>query len=184
MGSEMCIRDRANGETTVLLRASAKSAAEALLRTYAQSGDRRQFLDALKHVTGQRLIRRLCSACKVEVRVQPSLIQKLGGNPKTQGTIFNPWKLPPPEQRVDEKGREIEFPPCEACGGIGYIGRIAVFEMITVDDQLRNFIAKNPKADAIEKAALKLGKKSLASQTYQLVLLGVTSLAEAQRILK
>ena len=175
---------QANGETTVLLRASAKSAAEALLRTYAQSGDRRQFLDALKHVTGQRLIRRLCSACKVEVRVRPSLIQKLGGNPKTQGTIFNPWKLPPPEQRVDEKGREIEFPPCEACGGIGYIGRIAVFEMITVDDQLRNFIAKNPKADAIEKAALKLGKKSLASQTYQLVLLGVTSLAEAQRILK
>ena len=175
---------QAAGETTVLLRASATSAAEALLKTYAQAGDRRQFLDALKNVTGQRLVRRLCTACKVEVRVQPNIIQKLGGDPKTQGTIFNPWKLPPPEQRVDEKGREIEFPPCEACGGIGYIGRIAVFEMIAVDDQLRNFIAKNPKADAIEKAALKLGKKSLASQTYKLVLLGVTSLAEAQRILK
>ena len=175
---------QANGETTVLLRASASSAAEALLKTYAQSGDRQQFLNALKIVTGQRLARRLCSACKVEVRVQPNIIQKLGGNPKTQGTIFRPWQLPPPEQRVDEKGREIEFPPCEACGGIGYIGRIAVFEMIALDDQLRKFIAKNPKADAIEKAAVKLGKNSLANQTYKLVLLGVTSLAEAQRILK
>ena len=175
---------QATGETTVLLRESANSAAQALLKAYAQSGDRAQFLESLKIVTGQRLVRRLCSACKVEVRVQPAIIQKLGGNPKTQGTVFNQWKLPPPEQRIDEKGREIEFPPCETCGGIGYIGRIAVFEMITVDDQLRKFIAKNPKADAIEKAALKLGKKTLASQTYQLVLLGVTSLAEAQRILK
>ena len=175
---------QAKGETTVLLRASARSAAEALLKTYAQSSDREQFLAALKNVTGQRLVRRLCSACKVEVRVQPSIIQKLGGDPKTQGTIFNPWQLPPPEQRVDEKGREIEFPPCEACGGIGYIGRIAAFEMIKLDDQLRKFIAKNPKADVIEKAAVKLGKSSLANQTYQLVLLGVTSLAEAQRILK
>ena len=174
----------ASKETTVLLRASAKSAAEALVGTYAKSGDREQFLKALKIVTGQRLARRLCSDCKVEVRVQPNIIQKLGGNPKTQGTIFNHWQLPPPEQRVDEKGREIEFPPCETCGGIGYIGRIAVFEMITLNDQLRKFIAKNPKSDAIEKAAVKLGKTSLANQTYQLVLLGVISLAEAQRILK
>jgi len=175
---------QASKETTVLLRASANSAAEALVKTYAQSGDRPQFLEALKNVTCQRLARRLCSACKVEVRVQPQIIQKLGGNPKTQGTIFNPWQLPPPEQRVDEKGREIEFPPCEVCGGIGYIGRIAVFEMITVDDQLRKFIAKNPKPNVIENAAVKLGKNSLAMQAYQLVLLGVISLAEAQRVLK
>ena len=160
----MCIRDR--------------------LKTYAKAGDREKFLASLNHVTCQRLARRLCSDCKVEVRVQPAIIQKLGGNPKTQGTIFNPWQLPPPEQRVDEKGREIEFPPCETCGGIGYIGRIAVFEMIALDDQLRAFIGKNPKIAAIEKAAVKLGKTPLANQVYQLVLLGVISLAEAQRVLK
>lgn len=171
-------------ETTVVTRASAKSAAEALLKTYAQAGDREKFLASLNHVTCQRLARRLCNQCKVEVRVQPNIIQKLGGNPKTQGTIFNPWQLPPPEQRVDEKGREIEFPPCEACGGIGYIGRIAIFEMITLDNQLRKFIGKNPKIAAIEKAAVKLGKAPLANQVYQLVLLGVISLAEAQRVLK
>ncbi len=175
---------QASGETTVLLRASAKSASEALLRAYSQAGDRKKFLAALNNVTCQRLARRLCSECRVEVRVQPAIIQKLGGNPKTQGTIFNHWQLPPPEQRVDEKGREIEFPPCKACGGIGYIGRIAVFEMITRNDQLRQFIGKNPKVDAIEKAAAKLGKASLAKQTYKLVLLGVISLAEAQRVLK
>lgn len=171
-------------ERAFATRVSAKSAAEALLRVYAQAGDRDLFLEALKHVTCQRLIRRLCTACRVEVRVQPNIIQKLGGDPRTQGTIFNPWQLPPPEQRVDENGREIEFPPCETCGGIGYIGRIAVFEMLTLDDQLRKFIKKNPKVTAIEQAATKLGKTSLANQTYKLVLLGVTSLAEAQQMLK
>lgn len=171
-------------ERSALLRVSARTAAEGLVRLYAKAGDRAQFLSALNVVTGQRLVRRLCDDCKVEVRVQPQVIQQLGGNPKEQGTIFNPWKLPPPEQRVDEKGREIEFPPCESCGGIGYVGRIAVFEMITLNDQLRDFIKQTPKPEAIEQAAVKLGKKPLAKQAYQLVLLGVTSLAEVQRVLK
>lgn len=169
---------------SLVLRTPAKSAAEAILRLYALAGNQEQFLQAMANVTCQRLLRRLCTACRVEVRVQPSVIQQLGGDPKTQAMIYNPWKLPPPEQRVDEKGREIEFPTCETCGGLGYIGRIAVFEMITLNDQLRMFIRRNPVINAIEQAAVKLGKAPLANQAYKLVLLGVTSLAEAQRMLK
>ncbi len=162
----------------------AKSAAEALLRFYAKAGNREQFLDSVHSVTCQRLVRRLCDSCKVEVRVQPKMIQQLGGNPKTQGTLFNQWQLPPPDQRVDEKGNPIEFPPCRTCGGIGYIGRIAVFELITLNDQLRDHINKNPKIASVEAAATKLGKKSLAQNAYQLVLLGVTSIAEVQMMMK
>ena len=169
---------------SLLLRTSAKSAAEALLRIYALAGNQEQFLQAMTNITCQRLLRRLCTSCRVEVRVQPNVIQQLGGDPKTQSTIYNAWKLPPPEQRVDEKGREIEFPPCPICGGIGYIGRIAVFEMITLNDQLRVFVKKNPQVAAVEQAAVKLGKAPIADQAYKLVLLGVTSLAEAQRVLK
>jgi type II secretory ATPase GspE/PulE/Tfp pilus assembly ATPase PilB-like protein len=171
-------------DRAIVLRTPAKSAAEAILRLYSQAGDRDQFLQGLKNVTCQRLVRRLCSECKLEVRVQPNVIQQLGGDPKQQQTIFNPWKLPPPEQRVDEKGKEIEFPPCETCGGIGYIGRIGIFEMITLDEQLREFIKKNPKIAPIEQAAVKLGKSPLANQAYQLVLLGVTSINEVQKVLK
>ena len=166
----------------VVTRAQASSAAEAFLRVYAQSKDRNAFLAATKTVTGQRLVRRLCSDCRVEVRVKPQMIQKLGGNPKKQGTLFNQFKLPPPAQRFDEKGEPIEYPPCPTCGGLGYIGRIAVFELLQLDEQLKAVIRKQPKAAAIETAAIKLGKASLASQAYKLVLLGVTSLAEVQRI--
>ena len=169
---------------SLLLRTQARTAAEALLRHYAQAADQEQFLQAMTNITCQRLLRRLCTSCRVETRVQPKIIQQLGGDPKKQNTIYSPWKLPPPDQRVDEKGKEIEFPPCEMCGGIGYIGRIAVFELITMSDQLRVFIKKNPQAAAVEQAAIKLGKAPIANQAYQLVLLGVTSLAEAQRVLK
>ena len=167
---------------SVIIRSQASTAAEAFLRIYAQAKDRNAFLTAAKIVTGQRLLRRLCGDCRMEVRVNPKMIQKLGGNPKKQGTLFNQYKLPPPEQRVDEKGQPIEFPPCSTCGGIGYIGRVAAFETLELNEQLRAFIRKQPQAAAIEAAAVKLGKTPLANQAYKLVLLGVTSLAEVQRV--
>ncbi|MEM7782707.1 MAG: ATPase, T2SS/T4P/T4SS family [Planctomycetota bacterium] len=171
-------------DRAVLLRTAANSASEALLRLYAQAENRDQFLKAVQHVTCQRLVRRLCHACRLEVRVQPQVIQKLGGDPRKQGTIYDQWRLPPPDQRFDERGKEIEFPPCNVCGGIGFIGRIAIFEVLTLSDELRTAIAKNPKVEAIESAAIKLGKLPLANEAYKLVLLGVTSLAEVQNALK
>ena len=92
--------------------------------------------------------------------------------------------MPPPEQRVDAKGNPIEFPPCPTCSGIGYIGRIAVFELIEMNDQLRGLLRKSPSAEAIESAAQKSGKIPTIKQAYKLVLLGVTSLAEVQRVFK
>ncbi|MGY8749310.1 MAG: ATPase, T2SS/T4P/T4SS family [Pirellulales bacterium] len=179
------LMDQVNSQQrSVLLCVTAMSAAEALLKMYKLAGDRDQFLKAASNVTCQRLIRRLCSDCRVEVRVQPKTIQQLGGNPKTQGTIYNQWRLPPPDQRVDDKGRPIEYPPCITCGGIGYIGRIAVFEMLSLNDQLRTLIKQSPKVATVEAAAVKLGKTTIAKEAYRLVLLGVTSLAEAQRVLK
>ena len=171
-------------QRSVLLRVPAKSATEALLKIYKQAGDRDQFLKATKNITCQRLVRRLCTDCRVEVRVQPKTIQQLGGDPKTQGTVYNQWRLPPPEQRVDDKGRPIEYPPCTTCGGIGFIGRIAIFEMLTLNDQLRTLIRQSPKISTVEAAAVKMGKTTITKEAYKLVLLGVTSLTEAQRILK
>ena len=169
-------------ERAIIIRSKASSAAEAFLRIYAQSKDRKTFLSAAKSITCQRLVRRLCDDCRIQVRVKPEMIQRLGGNPKKQGSLYNQFRLPPPAQRVDEKGNPIEFPPCPTCGGAGYIGRIAVFELLQLDEQLRAVISKQPQAAAIEAAAVKLGKTPLINEAYKLVLLGVTSIAEVQRV--
>ena len=181
---DLFVTQVAKNDRSLVLKTAANSAAEALLKVYAQAGDRQLFANTINCVTGQRLLRRLCDECKQEVRVAPKMIQQLGGDPKQQGTLFNQYKLPPPEQRVDEKGRPIEFPPCSLCGGIGFIGRIGVFELLEVTDPVRIALQQNPKVDAIEQAATKAGKQTLVSSAYKLVLLGVTSLGEVQRVFK
>ena len=92
--------------------------------------------------------------------------------------------MPPPEQLVDEKGRPIEIPPCETCSAFSYIGRIALFEMIVVNDQIRSALLKNSSAEVIRKLATKTGNQPMLAGAYQLVLLGITSLAEVQRAMK
>jgi len=171
-------------DRSVFTQVQAKTAAEAILRLYSMSKNRQQFAQAVSAVTNQRLLRRLCDNCKVEVQVQPQLIQQLGGDPGQQTTLFTQYKMPPPEQRVDEKGKPVEYPICDVCAGIGYVGRIAVYELMLISDNLRQVLMKQPNAEAIEKAARGEGKTSFISEGYKLVLLGLTSIAEVQRVLK
>lgn len=171
-------------DRAILTQLNAKSAAEALLKLYSMSKNRQAFVQAVSAATNQRLLRRLCDDCKVTVQVQPKMIQQLGGDPRTQKTLCTQFRLPPPEQRVDEKGRPIEFEVCETCAGIGYIGRIAAFETIFVDQKVREALSKTPNVGAIEKAARDGGKMSIASEAYKLVLLGLTTIQEVQRVMK
>ncbi len=170
---------------SVITRIQARSAAEALLRVYTFAGDREAFAENVTAVTNQRLLRRLCDNCKVPVQVAPKMIADLGGDPKQQNTLYKHYKLPPPEQRVDAKGRPIEIPPCEVCNGLSFIGRIAAFEMLEVGDGVRAVLSSGkPTVEAIENAARKAGKKTIAAEAYRLVLMGLTTPGEVQRVLK
>lgn len=172
-------------DVAVWLRSSAKTTVQALLLHMQNAKNPNQFAEGLRFVTTQRLARRLCEHCKQEIRVQPQLIQQLGGDPRKQSTIFQAYRLPPPEQRVDPNGRPIEFPTCQTCGGLGHVGRIALFELLTVNDEVRQVLMETPKAGAIEAIAKRSNAKiPMASSAWRLVLLGVISLQEAQASLK
>ena len=104
---------------------------------------------------------------------------------RDRGTIFQAFRLPPPEQRVDERGNPIEFPTCQTCGGLGHVGRIALFEMLTVNDEVRQALMETPKQAVVEAVAKRSNAKmTMASSAWRLVLLGVISLQEAQASLK
>ena len=92
--------------------------------------------------------------------------------------------LPPPEKQVDEEGKPIEILPCDTCTGIGYIGRIAIFEILAVNDSLRKVILGQPSHAAISQAAQKAGSRSVTANGYKLALLGISSVNEVQRALK
>ena len=166
----------------VITRIPARSAAEASLRL-ATTVDREKFAKAVTAIVYHRLVRRLCDGCKQPYAPTPQLLQKLGATRRIE-TLYKQWEPPPPEERVDKKGRPIEIPPCPTCGGLGYLGRIAIFELLEVDDEIRKAMVKANSVEAVQIAAKRQGHRSLQTEGLELVFDGVTSLPELQRVLK
>ena len=131
-----------------------------------------------------RLVRKLCENCRQPYQPTPQLLQKLGIPPGRVGVLYREFQPPPPEQRVDEKGRPIEIEICKKCGGVGYLGRTAVFELLVVNDALREAIRRQPTPDNLRRVARADGHRGLQEEGIALVAQGTTSLQELQRALK
>ena len=120
--------------------------------------------DALVGVIAQRLVRRLCQACK-----QPRL-----------ATEAEKKAL-----RVEDLSEDVviyEPKGCPLCNDTGYSGRIGVYEMMAVSPALQVVIAKGATADVIEKKALEEGMSTLRMSAGRHVLNGITSIEEMKKI--
>ena len=162
-----------------------KSATEALVRTLQLQPDRSKFANHLSGVLFHRLFRRLCDRCKQPFQPPPQLLQQLGlpQDPKT--VFFQQYQPPPPEQLIDEKGNQIDPPPpCAVCGGVGYYGRIAVFELLQVTDPVRQAIVNRPTINDLLAAAKASGHRDIQPEAVNLLTHGITSIQEIQRVLK
>ncbi|MBQ9371925.1 MAG: hypothetical protein IJU03_07020 [Thermoguttaceae bacterium] len=139
--------------------------------------------DALTSVITQRLVRRLCNTCKEEVMAPPQIVKELELDPSNP-KIFR--------QRVHEPvepGQKDYYVPCEDCRDIGYFGRIAVFDVLEINDEMRQVIAMpdvplEKKEIGLRNIARKMGHKGYWVDGKRLVKFGVTSIEEIQRSLK
>lgn len=115
-------------------------------------------------VIAQRLVRLLCPSCKVEYR--PSLEEKhiLGVPPESGVTLF----------RQHDGG-------CRQCNHRGFKGRIAVMELLPMDADLDELVARRATAREMRRTAVEKGFRPLADEGIERVLEGVTSLAELSR---
>ena len=151
----------------------AKDSAEALLRVLATGVAPAEFSEALSAVLCQRLVRKLCEKCK-EAYTPPTQVLKQLGIP--EGRIQAFYR---PKQSGEKKKQT-----CRECGGIGYKGRIAIFELLTAGAMVRKVLATAPKLDLLRRAARKEGMKTFREEGILLVAKGVTSLPELVRVLK
>ena len=152
----------------------AKDSAEALLRIYAiERAPVAEFRDQVTAVLSQRLVRKLCDKCKEAYAPPPELLKQLGLPADKVRAFYRPPKS-------DEDKRDI----CRECGGVGYLGQTAIFELMVVDDLLRKTLAATPKLDALRLAARKGGTKTLQEEGILMVVRGATSLPELMRVLK
>lgn len=158
----------------------AKDASEALLRLLALKAPAETVVPVLNGVVYVRLLRRLCETCREGVQPTPELLQKLGIPAGRVQMLYREKQPPQPGQEKKRGQPEI----CPACKGLGYRGRIAIYEILALNDKLRQALIKQPKLEVIKKLAKEAGNRTLAEEGVLLVALGTTSVSELQRALK
>ncbi len=117
-------------------------------------------------VIAQRLVRVLCPKCKEGYHISTSILKEMN--------------LP-----IEDTGEKITIYRgigCEHCFQTGYHGRIGIFEIMPIDDNIKDLILKTTYAGEIEEMAHKAGMKSLKKIGMKRVLDGVTSLEEYLRV--
>ncbi|MEO1002085.1 MAG: GspE/PulE family protein [Cyanobacteria bacterium J06638_7] len=129
---------------------------------------------SLLGVISQRLVRRVCHACRTPYHPGPEELSRFGlaGSQESTVTFYRANTT-----HVGSEGC------CPVCTGTGYKGRIGVFEILRINDELSAAIAKRQSTDVLRRLALETGMKTLLGYGLQLVREGHTTLAEVERIL-
>jgi type IV pilus assembly protein PilB len=118
----------------------------------------------LEGVLAQRLVRRICPDCRTEYEPSKELLMELNLTPEqVQGKKFY-------------YGRG-----CERCNNTGFKGRTGIFELLVMNDTIRDLVANNASADAIRQAARKAGMKTLREAGLQALFSGITTIEEVVR---
>jgi len=119
----------------------------------------------LEGVLAQRLVRVICPDCKVETKIDASLLEEISNKMPTTGPI------------VTYKGLGCEF-----CGRTGFRGRNGIFELMIVDEKIEDLILKKTNSSEIKKIAIEHGMLSLRMDGFNKALAGITSVDEVVRV--
>lgn len=120
---------------------------------------------SLVAVLGQRLVRTVCPNCRTEYKLTPAELAELGGyaSQVKNGKLF--------------RGRG-----CETCTGTGFFGRIGIYELLLVDDDIRNLITTNTDSATIKRKAATKGMNSLRDDGFHKIINGITTMSEVLRV--
>jgi len=117
-------------------------------------------------VLAQRLVRTICPKCKEEYEPPADAVARLGI-----------------ESHGDAKITFYKGTGCDYCRGTGYKGRVGVYELLTVNDEIRDLVLTRASSHAIRQTAIKSGMKALRDDAISKILLGQTTLEECLRVI-
>jgi general secretion pathway protein E len=116
-------------------------------------------------ILAQRLVRTICPNCKEAFQPTPQLLAEMGLD----------RALPPGAELFRGRG-------CEKCMDIGYRGRCGIYELLPVDEQVRDLLLQNKDAGSIKTAAVKKGMRTLRDAGLAMALSGTTTIEEVLRV--
>jgi type II secretory ATPase GspE/PulE/Tfp pilus assembly ATPase PilB-like protein len=128
---------------------------------------------AISIALAQRLVRKLCLACRKETVLEGKEKETVT---RVISTIHTVDKIPQTEKHFTAVG-------CPACNNTGYKGRIGIFEAILTDAAIEEVVNMNPSEREIKKAALPQGILNMLQDGIIKVLEGVTSIEELRRVI-
>jgi type IV pilus assembly protein PilB len=116
-------------------------------------------------ILAQRLARRICNKCKEEEKVPPQGLVKVGFSEEDANTI-----------------KVFKGKGCPACNNSGYKGRVALYEVMTLSDELKELVLEGASTDELKRGAIRNGMKSLRMSGLTKVKEGVTTIEEVLRV--
>jgi type IV pilus assembly protein PilB len=119
---------------------------------------------AIDCVVAQRLARTLCSTCKKRTIVPVDVLRSNGF------------------AHVSLDIEAYEAVGCGRCGGMGYKGRVGLYEVMTVSEEIRKLVLQRAPADEVAEVAVREGMRRLRDDGFEKVKAGLTSLAEVARV--
>lgn len=161
--SEIAIRAALTGHL-VLSTAHTNDAPSTINRLVDMGTEPYMLSTSLVCICSQRLIRKVCSSCKTPVSVPREAIVEAGVDPaRFQGITF------------------YEGTGCAKCNQTGYSGRVGIYEVMAIDDEMRGLIEGDANSIELEKAALRKGMVSLREAALRKLEAGITTFEEVVR---
>ncbi|MFA6047199.1 MAG: ATPase, T2SS/T4P/T4SS family [Parcubacteria group bacterium] len=139
-------------------------------------------------VAAQRLVRKLCPDCRKEYKLNEKELKTFSENYSMDKILETMKKSGMLKGKIESKTGWLDVKlykaaGCDQCNG-GYRGRIGIFEVLEIDDDIRKMITQKATSDELEKAGRAKGMVTMVEDGFIKAVQGVTSLEEILRVTK
>jgi general secretion pathway protein E len=115
---------------------------------------------SLVGIIAQRLVRRICPHCRQPTQATQDQLARLG------------------LEKIPSQANVYKAVGCDQCYHTGYKGRVGIYELLPIDEDLRSVILKNPDAVSLRQSAMAKGFKPMRYDGLRKILQGVTTIEE------
>ncbi len=149
----------------VLATAHTNEAAGAITRLIDMGCEPFLLTSSIRAIVGQRLVRKICTACRESYTPNPEDLKKMGKRPEEF------------KDQTFYRGRG-----CTECAMTGFRGRVGLYELLELNNVINDMIVEKQPANIIHRKAMELGMRPMREDGWLKVLQGLTSLEEVLRV--